>query len=50
MLAMAIKAISVAGMGRAFKEEKEIHKLQTLYELVRFAIYSQIVFLKLYSP
>ena len=32
MIAMAIKAISVAGMGRFFMDENEIHKLTTAYE------------------
>lgn len=33
MVAMAIRAISALGMGRAFREEKEIDKLSTVYEL-----------------
>ena len=37
MVAMAIRAISAVGMGRAFREEKEIDKLSTVYELVRYA-------------
>lgn len=32
MIAMAIKAISVAGMGRFFMDEKEIQKLTSAYE------------------
>ena len=35
MVAMAIRAISVAGMGRAFMEHKEIDKLESMYEVVR---------------
>jgi len=34
MVAMAIRAISVAGMGRAFMGKKEIDKLETMYETV----------------
>lgn len=37
MVAMAIRAISAVGMGRAFRDEKEIDKLSTVYELVRYA-------------
>ncbi|KAM7450025.1 hypothetical protein ABFA07_002135 [Porites harrisoni] len=33
MVAMAIKAISVAGMGREFFDKKEIEKLETAYEV-----------------
>ena len=37
MVAMAIRAISVAGMGRTFMmESREIDKLETMYEVVRF--------------
>ena len=32
MITMAIKAISVAGMGRFFMDEKEIQKLTSAYE------------------
>ena len=32
MLAMAIKAISVAGMGRFFMDKKEIDKMAIAYE------------------
>lgn len=32
MLAMAIKAISVAGMGRFFMDKKEVSKMATAYE------------------
>ena len=32
---MAIKAISVAGMGRSFMDEKEVDKLATVYDVVR---------------
>lgn len=32
---MAIKAISVAGMGRIFMNEKEVDKVATVYEGVR---------------
>ena len=35
MVAMAIKAISVAGMGRIFMNEKELDKLATMYDVVR---------------
>ena len=37
MVAMAIRAISAAGMGCALRDKKEIDKLGTLYELVRYA-------------
>ncbi|XP_078377093.1 cytochrome P450 20A1-like [Oculina patagonica] len=33
MIAMAVKAISVAGMGRIFMDEKEIDKLTTIYDV-----------------
>ncbi|KAJ7388021.1 hypothetical protein OS493_040337 [Desmophyllum pertusum] len=33
MIAMAVKAISVAGMGRIFMDEKEIDKLTTMYDV-----------------
>ena len=36
MLAMAVKAICVAGMGRMFMDEKEIDKLTTMYDVVRY--------------
>ena len=32
---MAIKAISVAGMGRSFMDEKEVDKLAAVYDVVR---------------
>lgn len=32
MLAMTIKAICVAGMGRFFMDKKEVDKLATAYE------------------
>lgn len=35
MMAMAIKSILVAGMGRFFMDEKEIAKMTTAYEDVR---------------
>ena len=35
MIAMAIKAISVAGMGRSFMDEKEVDKLAAVYDVVR---------------
>lgn len=39
MVAMAIRAISVAGMGRTFMmESREIDKLETMYEVVRFLL------------
>jgi len=38
MVAMAIKAISVAGMGREFFDKKEIEKLETAYEVVRIGV------------
>lgn len=39
MVAMAIKAISVAGMGREFFDKKEIEKLETAYEVVRIGVH-----------
>ena len=39
MLAMAIKAISVAGMGREFFDKKEIEKLETAYGGVRIGFH-----------
>ena len=39
MIAMAVKAISVAGMGRIFMDEKEIDKLTVMYDVVRFPMY-----------
>lgn len=33
MIAMAIKAISVAGMGRSFMDEKEVDKLAAVYDV-----------------
>ena len=38
MIAMAVKAISVAGMGRIFMDEKEIDKLSTMYHEVGFPV------------
>ena len=38
MITMAVKAIAVAGMGRIFMDEKEIDKLATMYDVVRFPI------------
>ena len=44
MIAMAIKAISVAGMGRSFMDEKEVDKLAAVYDLVRLLyIYSMLL-------
>ena len=34
MVAMAIKAIAVAGMGRFFMDDEEVDKLRTAYEEV----------------
>lgn len=36
MVAMAIRAISAAGMGRTFMENNDIYKLETMYETVRY--------------
>ena len=36
MITMAVKAIAVAGMGRIFMDEKEVDKLATMYNEVRF--------------
>lgn len=38
MLTMAIKAISVAGMGHKFLNTKEIHKLGSAYDMVRIEV------------
>lgn len=38
MLTMAMKAISVAGMGRKFLNTKEIHKLGSAYDMVRIQV------------
>jgi len=38
MITMAVKAISVAGMGRIFMDEKEIDKLATMYHEVGFPV------------
>lgn len=38
MLTMAMKAISVAGMGRKFLNTKEIHKLGSAYDMVRIEV------------
>lgn len=35
---MAMKAISVAGMGRKFLNTKEIHKLGSAYDMVRIEV------------
>lgn len=44
MIAMAIKAISVAGMGRSFMDEKEVDKLAAVYDVVRLLyIYSMLL-------
>ena len=45
MIAMAIKAISVAGMGRSFMDEKEVDKLAAVYDVVRFCVltYSRVL-------
>ena len=43
MIAMAIKAISVAGMGRFFMDEKEIQKLTSAYEGVCTEIVIQFI-------
>ena len=41
MLAMAIKAIAMTGMGRLFNDDKEVYKLATAYEEVRsFGLYA----------
>lgn len=39
MIAMAIKAISVAGMGRSFMEKKEVDELAAMYDVVRFCFF-----------
>ncbi len=39
---MAVKAISVAGMGRIFMDEKEIDKLTTIYDVVRFPLHYRV--------
>ena len=51
MLAMAIKAIAMSGMGPFFNDDKEVYKLATAYEEVRsFSLYVHlqncIVFIK----
>ena len=38
MITMAVKAIAVAGMGRIFMDEKEVDKLATMYNEVRFPV------------
>ena len=38
MITMAVKAISVAGMGRIFMDDKEIDKLATMYHEVGFPV------------
>ena len=44
MIAMAIKAISVAGMGRSFMDEKEVDKLAAVYDVVRLLyVYSMLL-------
>ena len=39
MIGMAIKSIAIAGMGRQFKDDKQVLKLSTAYEEVRFEIH-----------
>ena len=44
MIAMAIKAISVAGMGRSFMDEKEVEKLAAVYDVVRLLFLYSMLF------